>query len=88
MNKFFISFNPLITFQYYVGDFQLFIESQDGVTHTFMDQAASTLGKARTELEEDDAACGVHSGPGGDHCSQLLGWGVCPRPQQKIISKS
>ena len=43
MNKFFISFNPLITFQYYVGDFQLFIESQNGVTDTLVDQSASAL---------------------------------------------
>ena len=56
-------FQPLITFQYDVGDFQLFIESQYGVTHTLVDQASSTLGKARTELEEDDAPCRVHSCP-------------------------
>ena len=37
-------FQPLITFQYDVGHFQLFIESQDGVTHTLVDQASPTLG--------------------------------------------
>ena len=43
-------FQPLITFQYDVGYFQLFIESQYGVAHTLVDQAASTLGQAGTEL--------------------------------------
>ena len=74
-------FQPLITFQYDVGYFQLFIESQYGVTHTLVDKAATALGQAGTELEEDDAARGVHPGAGGDHCAQLLGGGVRPRPQ-------
>ena len=73
-------FQPLITFQYDVGYFELFIESEDGVTHTLVDQPPSTLGQAWTELEEDDAARGVHPGAGGDHCSQLLGGRVRPRP--------
>ena len=74
-------FQPLITFQYDVGHFQLFIQSQDGVTDTLVDQSSSTLGESGTELEEDDAAGGVDSRAGGDHCSQLLGGGVRPRPQ-------
>ena len=74
-------FQPLITFQYDVGHFQLFIESQDGVTHTLVDQSSPTLGQAGTELEEDDAARRVYPGAGGNHCSQLLRGGVRPRPQ-------
>ena len=76
-------FQPLITFQYDVGHFELFIESEDGVTHTLVDQPPSTLGQPGTELEEDDAARGVHSGAGGDHCSQLLGGRVRPRPRHQ-----
>ena len=79
-------FQPLITFQYDVGDFQLFIESEDGVTHTLMYEAAPTLSEAGAELEENDAARGIHPSVRGDHCSQLLGWGVRPSPGIMIYS--
>ena len=77
-------FQPLITFQYDVGHFQLFIQSQDGVTDTLVDQSSSTLGESGTELEEDDAAGGVHAGLQSDHRLQLLGGRVGPRPNQEI----
>ena len=56
MSKFLTSFKLVITFQYDVGYFELFVKSLDGVSDTFMHESAPSLGQAGTELQENNAA--------------------------------
>ena len=71
----------MITFQYYIGDFQLLVECQDCVTHTLVDKFAPSLGEAGTELEENDTARGVHTRVPSYHSVQLFGRRIGPGPR-------